>query len=211
MKTSHRQLALTFSRRGGRRNRAGRRPNGPRAGVSHRTRPRFERRMPVHVTLRVAPWVWNLRSRRSARVLDAALRRGSDRFGARVVQLSIQGNHCHLLVEAENTAALARSMQGLSIRIAKGMNRLMGRKGRVLGDRYHAHVLRTPTEVRHAMTCIRENRKHHAQPGEQFPKGWVDPFSSESPELEIVLPPARTWLVREGWRRGAHGRPPHGP
>jgi len=27
----------------------------------------------------------------------------------------------------------------------------MGRKGRVFDDRYHARVLRTPTEVRHAI------------------------------------------------------------
>jgi len=130
---------------------AGRKPKGKRAGVSHRKRPGFERRMPVHVTLRVAEWVWNLRSRRSVRVLEGALRKGGDRFGARVVQVSVPGDHLHLLVEAANTAALARSLQGLSVRIAKGMNALMGRKGRVLGDRYHAHVLRTPTEVRHAV------------------------------------------------------------
>jgi len=151
-------------------------------------------------------WVWNLRSRRSARVLEDAMRGGGDRFGARVLQASVQGNHIHLLVEAEHTAALARGMQGLSVRIAKGMNGLMRRKGRVFADRYHAHVLRTPTEVRHAIHYIRDNRQRHAAAhGEQLPAGWVDPFASGRLEA------ARTWLVRTGWRRRMTGQPPPGP
>ncbi len=149
--------------------------------------------MPVHVTLRMADHVWNLRSRRSLRVFERALSSGADRLGVRVVQFSIQGNHAHLLVEADNTAALARGIQGLSIRIAKGLNRMMDRKGRVLADRYHAHVLRTPTEIRHATHYIRHNYKHHH--GEAIKQ---DPFSSESSALAVTLPTPRTWLVTTG-------------
>ncbi len=129
-------------------------------------------------------------------MFEKALFHGADRLGVRVVQFSIQGNHAHLLVEAENTAALARGIQGLSIRIARGMNRLMNRKGRVLADRYHAHVLRTPTEVRRAAHYIRHNYKHHH--GEQITQ---DPFSSDSPTINITLPPPRTWLVHTGQQR----------
>ncbi len=111
----------------------------------------------------------------------------------RVVQFSIQGNHAHLLVEADNTNSLARGIQGLSIRIAKGMNRLMNRKGSVLADRYHAHVLRTPTEVRRAAHYIRHNYKHHH--GEAITQ---DPFASDSPTIAITLATPRTWLVHTG-------------
>ncbi len=187
---------MKFRTWGGARKGAGRKPVGDRAGVEHRTRARFERRMPVHVTLRMADHVWNLRSRRSLRVFERALIGGGDRLGVRVVQFSIQGNHAHLLVEADHTAALARGMQGLSIRIARGMNRLMNRKGRVLADRYHAHVLRTPTEVRHAAHYIRHNYKHHH--GEPISN---DPFSSDSPTVAITLPTPRTWLVNTGQYR----------
>jgi len=82
------------------------------------------------------------------------------------------------------------------------MNHLMGRKGRVLADRYHAHVLKTPTEVRHAVSYIRNNRRHHAAAfGEDLPEGWVDPFSSS-------IAPAQTYLLRTAWRRGMSGQPP---
>src|SRR5512142_2895451 len=148
------QLGFRYKqdRRGGVREGAGRPPKGERAGVVHAARPRFDRRMPVHVTVRMAEWVWNLRSGRAMAVLRRALVQSADRFGARVVQFAVLGNHIHLLLEADHTAALVRGMRGLSIRIAKGLNRLMSRNGRVLGDRYHARVLRTPTEVRRATT-----------------------------------------------------------
>ena len=72
--------------------------------------------MPLHVTLRMAPHVYNLRSRRAFRVITAALRISSDRFNVRVVEFSVQGNHIHLVVEAPDR----RALQGLAIRVARG-------------------------------------------------------------------------------------------
>src|SRR3990172_4087626 len=136
-----RQTGFGFRTWGGKRKGAGRRPkDGGRPGVSHRPRPVLTRRLPVHVTLRLATEVYNLRSRRSFRTIERALRRGAERFDVRVVSFSVQGNHMHLLVEAKSRTQLAQAVKGLSVRIAKGLNKMMGRKGRVLGDRYHAHV-----------------------------------------------------------------------
>lgn len=198
------QLGLAFRTWGGKRKGAGRKPAGAKAGGSHRPRPALRRRLPVHVTLRMADHVWNLRSRRGFRVVRAALEVGADRFGVRVVQLSVQGNHLHLLVEAADRVALGRAMKGLAVRLAKGLNHMMGTQGRVLAERYHAHVLATPTEVRRAMRYIRDNAKQHAAArGERYAPGYVDPYSSEAPAAGLALPAATTWLVREGWRRGA--------
>ena len=87
--------------------------------------------------------------------------------------------------------------------IAKGLNRMMARSGQVFEDRYHARVLRTPTEVRHAMTYVRDNAKQHAaERGETYSAGYVDPYSSAAAH-DLVLPVARTWLLQHGWRRGA--------
>ena len=196
-----RQLALEFRTWGGKRAGAGRKPRGARAGVAHRVRDAWTRPMPLHVTLRMAPHVYNLRSRRAFRVIAEALRLGGDRFDVRIVQFSVQGNHIHLLVEAPDRRALARAIQGFSIRVAKGLNRMMGRKGRVFDDRYHARVLRTPTEVRHAIRYVLENaRKHAAERGETYAPGYVDPYSSAGAR-DLALPPAQTWLLRTGWKR----------
>jgi hypothetical protein len=37
-------------------------------------------------------------------------------------------------------------MHGLAIRLALAVNRALGRKGQVVGDRYHARPLRTPRQ-----------------------------------------------------------------
>src|SRR6266481_5642673 len=177
-------------------------PRCPRRRGSSRTR-RVAPPVPLHVTLRMAPHVYHLRSRRSFRVIAASLRIGGDRFDVRVIQFSVQGNHIHLVVEAPNRRALARAIQGLSIRVAKGLNRMMGRTGRVFDDRYHARVLRTPTEVRNAIHYVVGNaRKHAAERGETYAPGYVDPYSSAGAP-DLALPPAQTWLLRAGWKRAA--------
>jgi REP element-mobilizing transposase RayT len=161
-------------------------------------------RFPVHVTLRVGPDVWNLRSRRSFRVIGTALGAGAERLGLRLCDFSIQGNHIHLLVEANGQVALARGIQGLCIRMARGLNRMMGRKGRVFADRYHAHILRTPTEVARARAYVRDNhRKHAERRGDSLRAGWVDPYSSASHGHRIVLPAPHTWLLRAGVARAS--------
>jgi REP element-mobilizing transposase RayT len=53
--------------------------------------------------------VWNLRTRRCFTALSRAFWGGANRFGFRLVHYSVQGNHVHLLVEAqdENTSTVA--------------------------------------------------------------------------------------------------------
>ena len=188
-----RQASFRFRTWGGKRRNAGRKPNGARAGVSHLARERFERTLPVHVTIRMANHVYNLRSGRCFSVLARALAAAAERFGARIVQFSVQGNHVHLVVEARSSAALARAMQGFSIRVAKGLNRVMRREGRVLADRYHSRALRTPREVRHVLRYVRENaRKHGLAPGT------ADRYAS--PMAEVTLPRPATWLLSHARR-----------
>jgi REP element-mobilizing transposase RayT len=91
---------------------------------------------------------------------------------------NVQGNHVHLLVEAHDQRALSRGMNGLGVRVARGLNRVMQRRGHVLADRYHAHILRSPTEARRARAYLLQNaRKHygHASP---------DPYTSSRPVIE---------------------------
>jgi len=86
---------------GGRRARAGRKPSGDAAGVTHHGRPELEGPLPVHATLRVLGHVWNLRSRRAQDVVEAALLSGRAAWrGFRVVHYALQGDHLHFIVEA---------------------------------------------------------------------------------------------------------------
>jgi putative transposase len=215
MRLRARQLPLQFSRRGGVRPGAGRKPK-PGAGEPHRPRLELKSRHPVHVTLRIAAEVWNLRSRRCFREIARAFRavHGSGDF--RVIEFSVQGNHLHLIVEARDKEALSRGLRRIEIRMAKRLNKVMGRRsGQVFPDRYHAHILKTPTEVANALAYVRGNYAvHAARRGERVPLASVDRFSSaalvdggwsEETGAPLVAPP-RTWLLIEGWRR-ARPRP----
>ena len=207
------QLGLKFAARGGKRRGAGRKPKGESAGVPHRPRPPLAGRYPVHVTLRVRNGVWNLRSRRSFRRIAAAFKGVHGRQAFRLVEYAILGNHLHLLVEAQDQRALSRGVQSLEIRIARRLNRMMGRRGAVFADRYHAHILRTPTEVANALRYVRGNfAVHAARRGEAAPIA-IDEYSSvalvhgalpREQDGPLVSPP-RTWLLGWGWRRA---RPP---
>jgi REP element-mobilizing transposase RayT len=165
--------------------------------------------MPVHVTLRFLDHVWNLRSERSFAVFHRALEATRRRPDARVVHFCVLGNHLHLVCEADSSAALSRALRALSIRLAIGLNTMMGRRGRVLADRYDAHVLRTPAEVRSAVRYVVGNYASHARRcGEPVRDGWVDPFSSagvKAPrvaQMALFAAPAtkspETWLLRRG-------------
>jgi len=203
-----RQLGLKFPQRGGKRRGAGRKPKGPRAGVSHAKRPGLQARHPVHATMRVLPHVWNLRGPRAVATLGKAFALGKEKPGFRLVHFSIQGNHLHLVVEADDAERLSRGLQGLATRIARRLNRLMGRSGKVFADRYHARALRTPTEVANALSYVLGNfAVHAARRGRPVPARFVDAHTSlemrvtpTRPEVPLTAAPS-TWLLRIGWQR----------
>lgn len=200
------QLGLAWRCHGGARKGAGRKPVGKKAGVPHRKRPALARRFPVHVTVRMLPHVWNLRSRRSFRVIGRAVFAGASRFGARLCEFSVQGNHLHLVVEAADQRALSRAMKGLSVRLARGLNGLMNQRGQVVADRYHSRILRTPTEVKRAVEYVCHNfRRHAVRRGGNLETAYIDPYSSLNKEHGIVLPEARTWLLGQCTRQLAQG------
>lgn len=201
---------------GGARRGAGR-PRSSSA-VPHTARPQFDgARTPLHVTLRMASGVWNLRSQRGYRCVEHALAAERARAQLRVVHFSVQGNHLHMIVEADDRGALSRRMQGFGIRLARRINIMMARpRGRVLADRYHARALKTPREVHRAIAYVLGNHvKHGAQAGRRGLG--VDPFSSAPvfrhfaqpiPRLPrspgVGSPPVsepRSWLLARGWLR----------
>jgi hypothetical protein len=113
-RTKPEQLVL-WKKRGGKRRGAGRPPKGQRAGSPHRQRPYLHARYPVHVVLRVISAVGNLRRRCVYQAIPGATLTAARREDFRVVHLSIQRTHIHLLVEANDKGALARGMQGFQI------------------------------------------------------------------------------------------------
>jgi REP element-mobilizing transposase RayT len=210
------QTELALRTWGGRRENAGRKPGSVRPGVPHSRREPLPRNVAVHVTMRAREGLPRLRTHRGWQALRAAVRGVLGREGLRVCELSLMTNHVHLIVEADDRLALSGGMNALGTSLAKRINRVLGRSGRVFAGRYHARVLKTPLEVKRALAYVLNNaRKHAAQGGRRLAQGWLDPFSSARAFTgwrDIAaragtepqwLARAATWLLRVGWRR--HG------
>ncbi len=211
-----RQLRLdltTPSKWGGARAGAGRKP-GPLARDPHRRRAPLASRHPCHVTLKVQRDVPSLRSARFVAEMERSWRRACERGRFRLVHYSIQHDHVHLIVEAASAHDLACGLKSIAARFARGVNRVFRRAGRVLADRSHVHVLRTPREVRNAIAYVLLNaRRHLAKSGRALPRiTRIDPassgrwFSGWCTSAPPAVDPAaisvpRTWLMRIGGRR----------
>jgi REP element-mobilizing transposase RayT len=182
----------------------------------HAARPPHNPRHPSHITLRVLPAVGRLRRRVLWKVFESVALRAGECDCFRIVHLSIQGNHLHLLIEAEDADAISRGMQRFQSMVAKALNKKLGRKGPVFAFRYHRVDITSPRQMRGALAYVLNNWRRHREDlttvGAQ--NALIDPYSTawafdgwrdldEVPDWER-LPSAepRTWLLRVGWKRG---------
>jgi hypothetical protein len=122
-------------------------------------------------------------------------------------------------------------MQGFQISAAKHLNAAISkgklgprRRGTVFPDRYHAEIITSPRQARHALNYVLNNWRKHQEDRKQpmsewkvdwfstaamFP-GWAEygpyeeePFLWRGPETydPLVVYQPRTWLLRAGWMR----------
>ena len=217
------QLDLDLRRRtwGGAREGAGRKKSGRCFDVPHRVREQISRHHPLHVVLRTRNNVARLRRGPMYRAIRRALKHVLGEHAFRVVHMSIQHNHLHFLVEADDKAALSHGMRSLTITAARAINRELGRKGRVFAYRYNAKPITNPRQMRNALAYVLNNwRRHHEDlrsPAARQAR--IDPYSTAihfdgwKETSRFAMPDgyeplrsaeAQTWLLRVGWRR-------HGP
>jgi REP element-mobilizing transposase RayT len=147
------------------------------------------------------------------------------RANFRIVHLSIQGNHIHLLCEADDRIALANGVRGFCVSAARRLNVAISkergeqRRGRVFTDRYHATTITHPRQARNALAYVLNNWRKHRDDRGAMRMAQVDPYSTavwfpawaERDGVPFVWPkgyeplPCRaptTWLLKEGWKRG---------
>jgi putative transposase len=218
-----RQQKFVWKTRGGLRPGAGRKARPENVGLQgHCARPKFERHVPAHVTMRAMRGVPKMRAQLVARVVKRVIARASEK-GFRVIDFSVQDDHLHLLAEGHDADAFSRGMQRLASRIAMAVNALVSRHGRFWRERYHRRDLATPRQFRNALVYVLFNFRKHSPPSERALRAnafdlcssmiWFDGWKSEA-LLECArehraragprptaLP--ETWLARVGWKR--HG------
>jgi putative transposase len=173
--------------------------------MPHVTRPKIDPRYPVQVTIRATPGLPSFRSPRVFGALRRAIARASvNHF--RVIHFSIQQDHGHFIVEGDEARRARGGMHGLAIRLALAINRVLGRKGKVVGDRYHACPLPTPRQMWASMVYVLLNFRKHLRAlacidprssGPHF-SGWQRAPAATNVECATATP--ATWMARIGWR-----------
>jgi REP element-mobilizing transposase RayT len=217
------QCILQTLGHGGIREGAGRRSlkNGK---AKHTTRPEVSDKIPLHITVRFGAGVASLRSKKSYKIFRRGVIRARESQGLRVLHFAILGNHYHLIVESQDKAALARGMKSLNIQLAKGLKKLSGATGAwsAVSDRYDIQFLKTPSQVRHALSYVFANAAKHFKRSQVFDwfcsfavfedavdklrRGsykWARPTLSAEQRAWFMemLNEARSWLARTGWKR----------
>ena len=191
------QLPIRFpSKHGGAREGAGR-PLGKRTRVAHRARPVHKPRYPVHVTLRTVAGLVSLRRPRPLAAFRSAIARSQRGATFRITDFSIEPDHGHFIVEASDAHALANGARALAIRLTLAIRRVIGHRGPVWGDRYHARELRSPREYRNALAYVLNNWKKHVRGA-----GDMDPYSS-APWCSGWSDVAKA--ANDGWARAQPG------
>lgn len=207
------QLPLGFKCWGGARRGAGRKRKSVLPQVPHRVRLPHRARHPQHITVRC-----RCRSLRTqfvfpsvVAVFRAVNRRAPSTF--RVVEFSVQANHIHLIVEAEDSLALSSGMRSLTIRLARNVNSLLMQRGPFIADRWYGHELVSARAVRHALVYVLANHKKHlpatSEPIDHYSSAPYFTYFAERPIVSrfgsSTGPPptasARTWLLAIGWRQ----------
>jgi REP element-mobilizing transposase RayT len=181
------------SKHGGRRPGAGRPRKPHQHDAPHRKRPSLSPAHPVHVVLRTTAWTPRLRCGATYRALRRVLVRYLGRADFRVVHISIQRNHLHLLVEAKDRRALTRGMQSFAINAARAIQR---GPGKVFAYRYHATQIESARQARHALAYVLNNWRKHRED------------SRCAKTLAAKLDPYASGLALAGWAQRLRFRPP---
>lgn len=224
------QTSFVFRGRGGRRPGAGRKRRPENAGLlPHVARPALKRHTPVLVTMRAVRAAPPMRTQSVAVAVLRELARSSTK-GFRLLHYSIQGDHLHLLAEADDGHAFSRGMQRLASRVALAVNAIGRRRGRLWRERYHRRDLTSPRQFRNSLVYVVFNARKHARDEEERAHRMtvLDGFSSAiwtddwaSPEIVTLvrsaragpspLAPAASWIARTGWKKHGLLRPTEMP
>ena len=199
--------------RGGFRENAGRK-RAAKANTPHRARPALSHRVPPHITIRAAKGLPSFREQVVARAIGHVIRTMRVvRNDFRIIEISIQSNHIHLIVEADDEKALSSAIRSFEMRVSKALNHhvLCRRRGKVWGDRYFRVDLTSPKQAkqaRHALAYVLQNGAHHGvvRPGEKDPISsarWSNRYVTR-PELPLetsLTSPSLTYMLNVLWER----------
>lgn len=147
------QLSL-INRKGG-----GRRPKHDK-GIRHIKRPEIKRLTSLHLTVKILKDKAGIKNKQTLALLKHAILKARKK-GLRIIHFTLEYDHVHLLVEANDNEVLGRGMMVFGVTMAKGINRLKSIKGTVYKHRYHFRKINSPRELKNVLHYIFNNGIKH--------------------------------------------------
>jgi REP element-mobilizing transposase RayT len=159
-------------------------------GIRHIARDQIKRTTPLHLTIKIESKKAGIKNKNILTALHHSIK-NARLLGLRILHYSLEYDHVHLLVEADNNGILGRGMQSFGISFSKGINKIKQMNGRVFKSRYHFRKLKTPSEIKNVLNYILRNgikHKHSSSilnPYNSFVV--INDFSKLYPGFEISL------------------------
>lgn len=163
----------------------------------------------MHMTVRRRDGLPSFRQQRVLALVHQLMREKND-ASFQLVHHSIQTNHIHFVAEARDRRAVTRKMQGFMVAFAKRLNAMLGRAGKVWGDRYYGRDIVGSREMRNVLAYVFGNAKKHGviEAASKMPDlystalvfdGWAEKFITYGFDDWPKVKP-RTRMLRDWWR-----------
>lgn len=143
-------------------------PKNTQTNSPHKQRPFLHARYPIHITLQIIHTVDNLHQHYIYQTIRETTLTTTQHEDFRIVQLSIQQTHIHLLIKTNNKHTLTKKIQDFQISTTKHLNATISknkpsprRKNIMFRDHYHAEIITSPRQTRQALSYVANNWRKH--------------------------------------------------
>ncbi|MGZ3789032.1 MAG: transposase [Bacteriovorax sp.] len=150
-------------------------------GIRHSSRPFLKKPSSLHLTVKIKKNRADMKNKSVLGLLKRAIK-NARRQGLKVIHYSLEYDHVHLLIEADNNYILGKGMQAFGVTLSKAINRMRKLKGGVYKHRYHFRHISSARELKNVMNYIFTNGLKH-----KTAKNIMNPFNSMKAEKKYFL------------------------
>jgi REP element-mobilizing transposase RayT len=149
----NKQLSLINLKRAGR-------PAIHDPGIRHTKRPLITKPTSLHLTVKILRTKANLKNKMVLTILKRSIM-NARKMGLRVIHFTLEYDHVHLLIEADNNFILGKGMQAFGVTFSKAINRMRKIKGGVYKHRYHFRKIVGARQLKNVLNYIFKNGIKH--------------------------------------------------
>jgi REP element-mobilizing transposase RayT len=157
------------------------RPKIHDAGIRHTKRPRLAKPASLHLTVKIKKNKADIKNKSVLSILKKSIM-NARRQGLKVIHYSLEYDHVHLLIEADNNHILGKGMQAFGVTFSKAINRMRKLKGEVYKHRYHFRQISSSRDLKNVLRYIFSNGLKHGTS-----KHIINPYNSLKAEIKHIL------------------------